>query len=204
MQKLFFHGQLLIAKRSESNRRFYDLPERVLPDSIRSTKEASEEEASRWAATMKLRQRRLVYLKRKEIPFVEDLVQPVRVDGCQTLYILKCDLPILESLSQESGIHSGEHTVRLLAPLDPLIYDRTLTSRLWNFDYTWEAYTPPAKRVRGYYAMPVLVGTSLVGHVDPKVDRGARRIRLNSRRIKRGHSVAAALHQLTTFLGLRS
>ena len=203
MQKLFFHGQLLIAKRSESNRRFYDLPERVLPDSIRSTKEASAVETQRWATTMKLRQRRLVYLKRKEIPFVEDWVQPVSVDGAQTLYLLKSDLPLLESVSQESGSHSGEHIVRLLAPLDPLIYDRILTARLWNFDYAWEAYTPPAKRVRGYYAMPVLVGTSIVGHVDPKVDRAAGKIRLNSRRIKHGHSVVAALQQLTTFLGLR-
>jgi len=203
MQKLFFHGQLLIARRSESNRRFYDLPERVLPNSIRSSKEASAEETSRWAATMKLRQRRLCYLKRNERPCVEDLVQPVWVDGCQTLYLLKSDLPILESISAKSGLYSSENTVRLLAPLDPLIYDRTLTSRLWNFDYTWEAYTPPAKRVRGYYAMPVLVGTSLVGHVDPKVDRNARKIRLNSRRVKRGHSVAGALRQLTTFLTLR-
>ena len=42
----------------------------------------------------------------------------------------------------------------LLAPLDPLIYDRRLTSALWNFEYTWEVYTPPAKRKRGYYALP--------------------------------------------------
>ncbi len=203
MQKLFFHGQLLIARRSESNRRFYDLPERVLPDSIRATKEASAEDTSRWAAMMKLCQRRLVYLKRTELPFVEDLVQPVRVEGCPILYLLRREMPILESLSEDAGSHRGDRTVRLLAPLDPLIYDRALTARLWNFDYTWEAYTPPAKRVRGYYAMPVLVGTSIVGHVDPKVDRGARRIRLNSRRVKRGHSLAEALHQLTAFLGLR-
>jgi hypothetical protein len=51
--------------------------------------------------------------------------------------------------------------------------------------------------------MPVLIGTSIVGHVDPKVDRDARKIRLKSRRIKPGHSVAGALHELTTFLGFR-
>jgi hypothetical protein len=77
---------------------------------------------------------------------VEDLVQPVRVEGCQTLYVLKHDTPILESMSRDHSPDGVEHTVRLLAPLDPLIYDRTLTARLWNFDYTWEAYTPPAKR----------------------------------------------------------
>jgi hypothetical protein len=203
MQKLFFHGQLLIAKRSGSNRRFYDLPERVLPGSVRAMKEPSQDETARWAVKMKLRQRRLVYLKRKEVPLVEDLVQALVVDGCQTLYCLRDDVRLLEALSRDPAPKAGEPTVRLLAPLDPLIYDRTLTARLWNFDYTWEAYTPPAKRVRGYYAMPVLVGTCIVGHVDPKANRETRRIRLNSRRIKRGHSVTRALQQLTAFLGLR-
>ncbi len=94
--------------------------------------------------------------------------------------------------------------VRLLAPLDPLIYDRTLTSRLWEFDYTWEVYTPPSKRVRGYYALPVLAGTRIVGHVDPKAERETRRLRIQSRRIQRGHRVAHAVRQLAEFLGVRS
>jgi len=40
-----------------------------------------------------------------------------------------------------------------------------------GYDYTWEVYTPPARRVRGYYALPVLAGVELVGHIDPKADR---------------------------------
>lgn len=202
MQKLFFHGQLLIAKRSRSNRRFYDLPERVLPGSVRAIEEPAPDETARWAVMMKLRQRRLVYLKRKELPLVEDVVQPLIVEGCQTLYCLRNDVRLLDVLSRDSAPKAGEPAVRLLAPLDPLIYDRNLTTRLWNFDYTWEAYTPPAKRVRGYYAMPVLVGTRIVGHVDPKLNRETRKIRLNSRRIKRGYSVTEAVRQLRTFLRL--
>ena len=91
----------------------------------------------------------------------------------------------------------------LLAPLDPLIYDRRVTSALWGFDYTWEAYTPPHKRRRGYYALPVLAGTAIVGHVDPKADRPARRLRIMARAVKRGHKVAHALDQLANWLGLR-
>jgi uncharacterized protein YcaQ len=206
MQKLFFHGQLLIAKRSESNRRYYDLPERILPHSVRTTKEPDPDETSRWAVMMKLHQRRLVYLKRKEFPLVEDAVQALIVAGCQTLYCLRNDVRLLEALARDVAPRAGEQAVRLLAPLDPLIYDRTLTARLWNFDYTWEAYTPPAKRVRGYFAMPVLAGTCIVGHVDPKVNRETWTIRLNSRRVKRGHRVTEAVQQLKTFLrcGLRS
>jgi hypothetical protein len=91
-----------------------------------------------------------------------------------------------------------------LAPLDPLIYDRRVTARLWGFDYTWEVYTPPAKRVRGYYALPVLAGTEIVGHVDPKADRAAGRLRVVSRRLRRGHRVATAVTELAGFLGLRA
>lgn len=202
MQKLFFHGELLIAGRSDSNRRYYDLPERVLPDAIRNATEPSAAETARWSVTTRLRQRRLVVLKRKELPLVEDLVQPIAVDGCPTLHCLREDLPLLESARSFTPGRSGGD-VRLLAPLDPLIYDRTLTSRLWAFDYTWEVYTPPSKRVRGYYALPVLADTRIVGHIDPKAERETCRLRVLSRRIQRGHRVSPAVGQLAEFLGLR-
>jgi uncharacterized protein YcaQ len=79
-----------------------------------------------------------------------------------------------------------------------------LTRWLWGFDYTWEAYTPPAKSKRGYYALPVLAGTELVGHVNPKIDRGAQRLRLLSRSVRRGYKVAPAVRQFARFLGMRS
>jgi uncharacterized protein YcaQ len=92
----------------------------------------------------------------------------------------------------------------LLAPLDPLVYDRRLALSLWDFDYIWEAYTPSAKRRRGYYALPVLSGTEIVGHVDPKADRKGKRLIVVSRKVRRGHSVAAATRGLAAFLRLRT
>ena len=75
-------------------------------------------------------------------------------------------------------------------------------SRLWGFDYTWEVYTPPAKRKRGYYALPILAGTELVGHVDAKANRATRRLEIASRRVRRGHKVTAAVKELAGFLHL--
>ena len=200
LQKMFFHGRLLIARRGDNNRRYYDLPERVLPAATLKLPEPAKKEIARWEVLLKLRQRRLTPLKRTELPLVADLVQPVAIEGCPTLYCLKSDLPLLE-LSALSPQLSA--TPLLLAPLDPLIYSRPVTATLWNFDYTWEVYTPPGKRKRGYYALPVLAGTDLVGHVDPKADRPARRLRVVSRAVKRGHKIQATVRHFAAWLGLK-
>jgi uncharacterized protein YcaQ len=55
------------------------------------------------------------------------------------------------------------NVVRILAPFDPLVWDRVRFSLLWNWDYRFEAYTPIAKRVRGYYAMPILWKDDVIG-----------------------------------------
>jgi len=49
----------------------------------------------------------------------------------------------------------------------------------------------------------VLAGTEIVGHVDPKADRPARRLRVMARAVKRGHQLTGALDGLARFLGLR-
>ena len=133
---------------------------------------------------------------------VEDQVQPVRIPACPLLYCLRDDLALFDAAPAAPTIASAR--LHLLAPLDPLLYDRVVTARLWAFDYTWEVYTPPKKRVRGYYALPVLAGTDIVGHLDPKADRANRKLLIVSRQIRRGHSVTAGTQQLAAFLGLRT
>lgn len=58
---------------------------------------------------------------------------------------------------------STEPAVRFLAPFDPLVWDRERFEQLWQWSYKFEAYTPEAKRVRGYYAMPMLWGDDVIG-----------------------------------------
>ncbi|MEO7599549.1 MAG: crosslink repair DNA glycosylase YcaQ family protein [Opitutus sp.] len=206
LQKLFFHGRVLISRRI-SQRRVYDLPERVLPHAILASPVPAADDTARWLATLKLRQRRLVTLKRQEIRAVEDLVQPVVLRDLDTtdarvpLFILKEDVPLLEKVVKDSA--KPPESVHLLAPLDPVIYDRRVTSQVWDFDYTWEAYTPPHKRIRGYYALPILSGLEIVGHVDAKADRPNRKLLVTSRRVKRGHGIAGTMKTFSTWLGLK-
>lgn len=58
---------------------------------------------------------------------------------------------------------SGQPVVRFLAPFDPLVWDRLRFEQFWGWSYKFEAYTPKAKRVRGYYAMPMLWGEDVIG-----------------------------------------
>jgi hypothetical protein len=58
---------------------------------------------------------------------------------------------------------SREPSVRFLAPFDPLVWDRLRFEQFWGWSYRFEAYTPRAKRVRGYYAMPMLWGEDIIG-----------------------------------------
>jgi uncharacterized protein YcaQ len=203
MQKLFYHGRLLISHRT-SNRRVYNLPERVLPAAIRDLPEPTAGETARWLATLKLRQHRLVRLKRDELTAVEDVVQPVQVEDTPILYCLRDDAPVFDPASREPEAGAAPSRPLLLAPLDPLIYDRRVLESVWGFRYTWEVYLPPARRQRGYYALPILAGTELVGHVDPKADREARRLRVVAKKIRRGYAAGPAVRELAQFLGLRA
>ena len=86
--------------------------------------------------------------------------------------------------------HAPDDAVRLLAPFDPVVWDRRRFELLWGWTYKFEAYTPPAKRRLGYYALPMLwhdrvIGWANVsvspqgrlqpsfGHADAKPPRGA-------------------------------
>ena len=203
LQKLYFHGRVLIARR-EGTRRFYDLPERVLPPATLAARQPTPAETARWLVLTKLRQRRLTTLKRGEPGHVTDDIVSVKISDADapTLYLLREDLPLLEAC-QEARIPEPISSTLLLAPLDPLIYDRKTTRAVWDFDYTWEVYTPAAKRVRGYYALPLLSGHELVGHIDSKANPKAGKLEIISRSVRRGHAAAPAVKSLARFLGLR-
>jgi uncharacterized protein len=59
--------------------------------------------------------------------------------------------------------------VRFLAPFDPVVWDRTRFEHLWGWPYRFEAYTPISKRIRGYYAMPLLWEDRFVGWANARV-----------------------------------
>ena len=199
LEKLFAHGRVLIAAR-RNFRRVYDLAERVLPGAVFDLPPRAEAEVQVWLVLQRLRQRRLVSLNRRELSLVADHVQPVAVDGLPTLYCLRPDAPIFDAVMAE-----GRRRRR------PCCWLRWIRSfMIAGSRAASGASTTRGRRTRrrsegkrGHYALPVLAGTEIVGHVDPKADRARGRLQIVSRRVRRGHKTAAAVEQLAGFLGLR-
>jgi uncharacterized protein len=61
--------------------------------------------------------------------------------------------------------------VTLLSPFDRLIHNRERAEALFGFHYRLEMFVPKAKREYGYYVLPILRGTELIGRIEPVFDR---------------------------------
>jgi len=79
------------------------------------------------------------------------------VEGMLWYWPANAELSIAERFADESK------QLRLLAPFDPLVHDRTRFELLWGWVYRFEAYTPAPKRKLGYYAMPLLWHDCVIG-----------------------------------------
>jgi hypothetical protein len=77
-----------------------------------------------------------------------------RVEAAGTVFVLPAD---------EALLAEPEERVRLLAPFDPVVWDRRRFELFWGWEYRLEAYTPPAKRRFGYYALPLLWRDDVIG-----------------------------------------
>jgi uncharacterized protein YcaQ len=67
------------------------------------------------------------------------------------------------------GVVEPDRAVRLLAPFDPVVWDRRRFQLLWNWAYRFEAYTPVPKRRWGYYALPLLWRDEVIGWANASV-----------------------------------
>ena len=68
-----------------------------------------------------------------------------------------------EGEDPRSRRHQVPEEVRLFAPFDPVVWDRLRFEAFWGWPYRFEAYTPASKRVRGYYALPLMWRDAVIG-----------------------------------------
>ncbi len=77
-----------------------------------------------------------------------------------------------EGENPRAARHAPRDAVRLLAPFDPVVWDRRRFELFWGWAYRFEAYTPAARRVRGYYALPLLWRDAVIGWGNLSVKQG--------------------------------
>ncbi len=77
-----------------------------------------------------------------------------------------------EGENPASRRHAAGEVVRLLAPFDPVVWDRRRFEIFWGWAYRFEAYTPAPQRVRGYYALPLLWRDQVIGWGNLALDGG--------------------------------
>lgn len=101
------------------------------------------------------------YVKRIEMMVTRGELTRAEIDGLN--YVWPAD---------ESTEAEADTSVRLLAPFDPIVWDRRRFEHLWGWAYRFEAYTPPAKRKLGYYALPLLWQSQVIGWANARIDAG--------------------------------
>src|SRR5215472_1282621 len=182
----------VICVRREGWRRVYDLPERVLPGDLLAHEPSDAECLAHLAAAaarslgVVTRADLIDYHRLQEMTGpadrhadrVDEAAQaagltPVAMEGAagpgsrtaRSALTMGWADPAALALAATGA--PGRHRVTLLSPFDSLIWDRKRTRRMFGFDHSLEAYVPKAKRVHGYFAMPLLAGGRLAGRVDP-------------------------------------
>jgi uncharacterized protein len=71
----------------------------------------------------------------------------------------------------EAASEPDRELVHILSPFDPLVHQRKRVQLFFDYEHRFEAYLPRAKRLYGYFALPVLVGEEIVAAIDLKTDR---------------------------------
>jgi uncharacterized protein YcaQ len=185
-------GVLGLARR-DGNRRYYELLERLLPVDLLRRKIPLKEQL-RHKLLSRYRAHGLLAVggggdifggigpakadpARPEHPgrtaLREELVEdgelvPVDVEGVRgKRFVLEDDVELLAAPPEPPP------SVAFLPPFDPLVWDRPLLGSLFDFDYVWDLFLPPAKRRFGWYVLPILFRDRFVGRIEPKIDRAA-------------------------------
>jgi uncharacterized protein YcaQ len=187
LEWLFWAGHITTATRRGSFERVYDLTERVIPKAILALPTPGAAEAQR--ALVEASARALGVATATDLRDYFRLAPEEARAAIAALVEEEILLPVaVESWRQPTFVHAQARRPRrirgqaLLAPFDPLVWERARAERLFGFRYRIEIYTPAAKRVHGYYVLPFLLDEKLVARVDLKADR------------QRGVLVARGLH----------
>ena len=180
---LWYTGDLTTSHR-ENFHKFYDLPERVIPEQFRDAG-ISESKQIDWLCRAALECLAVGSMKQikefweakdvKEVKFWietnKDDVIPVEWETDSGEWITSYAL--LDIKERIQNIPSASSRMRIINPFDPAVRDRVRLKTMFGFEYKLEVFVPAAKRQWGYYVYPLLEGDHFVGRIEAKGDRKA-------------------------------
>ena len=188
LEQLYTDGTLLIHHKNGS-RKFYDLAERYLDPALLTAENPCRDEDSllRWRILRRIGAVGLLWNKNspallginpdagtRSRVFAQlqeaGAILPTRVEGIKPVFCYRAeDEALMQSVLGDTL--NTKPRMELLAPLDPLLWDKQLVAALWDFRYSWEIYTPADKRKYGYYTLPILWGERFIGRIEAAADR---------------------------------
>lgn len=201
LEWLFWSGAVTTKTRRGTFERVYDLTERVLSSAVLATPTPAEADAQRELLRISARSLGIAtelclrdYFRLKPgdaRPRIAELVEagellPVTVKGWDAVAYLHRDARRPRAVAAQA----------LLAPFDPLIWQRSRTENLFGTRFRLEIYTPQEKRTHGYYVLPFLLGEEIVARVDLKADRATSALRVQAAHTEGsadGKTIAGAL-----------
>ena len=183
LEFLFRWGDVVAAGRTRFERS-YALTEQIIPEAIRSVTISREDAHRRLVAhaagalgigTLS----DLADYYRLKISEVQRSVAEL-VDEGILIPVAVADWTKPAWLHRDARLPRRMDATALLSPFDPVVWNRPRAERIFDFHYRIEIYTPAAKRIFGYYSLPILIDDQIVGRVDLKSDRQARVLRVQS------------------------
>ena len=207
LEWLFWAGAVTTATRRGTFERVYDLTERVLPSAIIDTPTPSEADAQRDLLRIAARAMGVASERALRDYFrlgpadakarIAELVEagelrPVAVEGWRADGFLHREAKIPRRIEAQA----------LLAPFDPLIWQRERAEAIFGVRIRLELYTPREKRSFGYYVLPFLLGDRIVARVDLKADRARSVLLVPSAHVEQGAEASAIAGPLADELRL--
>ena len=204
---LFWAGAVTTATRRGTFERVYGLTEQVLPRSVVETPTPDEADAQRellrisaqclGVATERCLRDYFRLGPADARPRIAEMVEageliPTAVQGWDRIAYLSRDARRPRRMQAQA----------LLAPFDPLIWQRERVEALFGARIRLELYTPREKRTYGYYVLPFLLGDRIVARVDLKADRAASTLRVQAAHAEAGVTKSAIVGPLAAELGL--
>ncbi len=176
---LYNKGELCVADK-KGTQKYFDLTERVIPDDFNVTDDMTMDEFLDWYVARRIKSLGFVwdknggawqghFLSDKNIRKIvlERLVEKneiytFQIEGLQNVFYA-CN----EFNSYSDGADSKDYA-RFIAPLDNIMWDRSMLEKVFDFSYRWEVYTPVSKRKYGYYVIPVVYNNRFVARFEPE------------------------------------